>query len=151
MGFRRATLSDMATVLKLADEFFSVYQSKVSYDPGFFIPFVRDNLDDEDFLVLLLDDAEGMLIGAITEPVFADVKVAKEILWYTRPGARGHGMQLFREFERWSARRGAIELYCSIREPHPVMHRLGFVPVDVAYTKRLRSLGHDNGAASSIH
>ncbi len=151
MALRRATLSDMATVHRLVSEFWTRYQASVCYEPEVFIPFVRDNLENEDFLVLLLDETEGLLIGCITESVYASARVAKELLWFTRDTARGRGMPMMRTFERWATERGAVDLYCTIRDRHPAMDRLGFVPVDVGYTKRLTSWNGKSAIPAYAH
>lgn len=151
MALRPATLSDMATVHRLVNEFWCGYQTAVCYEPETFIPFVRDNLDNDDFLVLLLNETDGLLIGCITETVYASARVAKELLWYTRHGARGRGLPMIRAFERWARSRGAVDLYCTIRDRHPAMDRLGFVPVDVGYTKRLTSWNGKSAIPAYAH
>ncbi|MCU0909939.1 MAG: hypothetical protein MUE98_00920 [Rhodobacteraceae bacterium] len=85
IGVKRARPGDMDTVLRLVSDFRARCGAEVAYEPEVFVSFVRENLDDDDFLILLLDGDQGLLIGCITDTVYSSARIAKELLWYTRP------------------------------------------------------------------
>lgn len=135
MSVRSALPEDMDTIGELFEEFRLAHQPDVPYDPDHFLGYVRKGLDDPSCLALLLDDDKGLLLAAITQSIYAPQKLAKEIVWYTRPDARGRGMALFRAFGLWAGMMGADHVHCTLQRPSPAMARMGFTLTEVGYIR----------------
>ena len=69
-----------------------------------------------DFGVIFVAECNGEIVGSIggvIHPRPYDLKgplVAEEFFWFVQPDARGCGIDLYRKFEEWAKRRGAVEL-----------------------------------------
>jgi hypothetical protein len=125
----------MHIIGQLAHEFWQDHNPRVPYEAEYFLDFVRDNIGKPDFLALLLGDDQGMLLAILTKSIFSPRKLAKEIVWFTRPSARGHGMQLFRIMNIWAEMMGVEDIHCSLQKPSPVMERLGFTTTEFGYIR----------------
>lgn len=135
MTIRAATHDDLDTIRELSLEFWATHNPRCPFEPDFFMEYVRKGIDDPGFLALLLDDDQGMLMALATKSLFAPTGLAKEIVWFTRPAARGRGMQLFRGFVVWARMMGLEHIHCTLQEPSPAMERLGFFSTDVGYMR----------------
>jgi hypothetical protein len=135
MPVRKAQISDLEVISELCDQFWLTHQPEVPYDKEYFISFLRAGMNDPTCLALLLDDDQGLFLAVITKSIFAPTKIAKEIVWFTRPDARGRGMELFRAFSAWASMLGADHLHCSLQRPSVAMRRLGFFPVETGYIR----------------
>lgn len=135
MHVRAANLDDIDTIRKLFFEFWQTHNPDVPYDADHFLCFVRDNIGQPDFLALLLGEDQGMLLAISTTSIFSPRKIAKEIVWFTRPRVRGHGMQLFRAMTVWAKMMGLEDIHCTLQEPNPVMERMGFITTEFGYIR----------------
>lgn len=89
------------------------------------------------------DPVVGDLVGMIAILQYAHymsgVSKAIEVAWWVDPEARGIGLQLLREAERWARARGveSLELVAPNPRVELLYDRLGYVPVERMYTRRL--------------
>jgi hypothetical protein len=150
MTIRAATHNDLDTIRELSLEFWRAHNPRGPFDPDFFINHVRAGIDDPTFLALLLDDDQGMLLALATKSLFAPSGLAKEIVWFTRPAARGRGMQLFRGFVVWARMMGLDHIHCTLQEPSPAMERLGFFSTEVGYMRPVGRAGQ-GGMAGAVN
>jgi len=135
MTIRAATIDDLETIRDLSLEFWRAHNPRGPFDPDFFLEHVRAGIDDPRFLALLLDDDQGMLLAVATTSLFSPTGLAKEIVWFTRPAARGRGLQLFRGFCVWARMLGLDHIHCTLQEASPAMERLGFFSTEVGYMR----------------
>ncbi len=137
MTIRAATIDDLATIRELSLEFWQTHNPRTPFDPDYFMGQIREKIGQPSFLALLLDDDQGMLMAVVTQSMFAPSRLAKEIVWFTRPAARGRGMLLFRPFVMWAKMLKLDHIHCSLQEPSAAMERLGFHTTEVGYLRSL--------------
>jgi hypothetical protein len=137
MTIRAATLNDLDTIRELSLEFWQTHNPRTPFDPDYFIGQIRARIGQSSFLALLLDDDQGMLMAIATQSLFSPSSLAKEIVWFTRPAARGRGMLLFRPFLLWAKMLKLDHIHCSLQEPSAAMERLGFHTTEVGYMRSI--------------
>lgn len=137
MTIRAATLDDLDTIRELSLEFWRTHNPRTPFDPDYFMGQIREKIGQSSFLALLLDDDQGMLMAIATQSLFSPSSLAKEIVWFTRPAARGRGMLLFRPFVMWAKMLKLDHIHCSLQEPSPTMERLGFHTTEVGYIRSI--------------
>jgi GNAT superfamily N-acetyltransferase len=96
---------------------------------------------------------EATVMGAIglyrfAHPISGE-PVASEVFWWVEPDARGSGLRLLREAERWAAAQGAALL--QMIAPTPAVERVyahrGYVPVERLYQRRLDRQAVEGGGS----
>jgi RimJ/RimL family protein N-acetyltransferase len=137
MTVRKATQADLPQLALLIDEFRKTYHPDAPFDPAMFLDRVTTNLDNPRFIILMLDNGEGMLIGHVVFSNCSAEPVARELVWFTRPTARGKGMPLLRAFRAWAEGLNLRYLFCTIADVNPAMERLGFRQMEVSYFMEL--------------
>ena len=137
MTIRDAVADDIPVIRDMCDEFWRNYHPNGPYDPDYFMEFLEENVENPGVQIILLDDDLGLMINVMTRSNFSPDAVAHEIVWYTRPEARGRGMMLFKRFKEWAEESGAKQLFCTVREASPAMERMGFYKTEVSYLKKL--------------
>jgi hypothetical protein len=137
MTIRAATLDDLDTIRELSLEFWRTHNPRTPFDPDYFMGQIREKIGQSSFLALLLDDDQGMLMAIATQSLFSPSRLAKEIVWFTRPAARGRGMLLFRPFVMWAKMLKLDHIHCSLQEPSAAMERLGFHTTEVGYIRSI--------------
>ena len=137
---RRATDADIPTLVEMGQRFISEtpYHDQLAFDPEQAEHFGRWLLTYEKGLIVVLDidGATRGMLGAITivHP-FSSAVVASELFWWVEPEARGAGIRLLREFQRWGRSMGASALNMvapNERVAH-VYERLGFELIESMY------------------
>lgn len=140
---RPATQNDLETIRELSIEFWQTHNPQVPFDPDYFMNIVKVGIDDPMFLALLLNDNQGMILGIASRSLFAPTTLAKEIVWFTRPAARGRGMHLMRAFLLWAKVMGMEHVHCTLQQASPAMERMGFFPTEVGYMRAVVNPGPD--------
>lgn len=97
--------------------------------------------------VIFLMESDGQISGAIGGMVHQDLYghdfVAEEFFWFVRPDARGSGIRLYGEFEKWARQNGAsriqmVHLLDLMPEKVEAFYRrAGFTPIETRYSKKL--------------
>lgn len=137
MTVKVATDKDLPIVADLLDEFWKTHHPGFPYDPEFFLGFLSRNLENDRLQVLLLNDGNGLMINCLTMSEFCSLPAAREMVWYTRPEARGRGLSLYRRFCKWAKAHGAGLMVCTLGDKTPGMERLGFRMSEVGYYRAL--------------
>lgn len=91
--------------------------------------------------------ADDDIIGALGGVLFPDPNtgepVATEFFWYVRPEARGAGLKLLPEFERWASEAGAVRVHMvhllrlTPEKLGRLYQRRGYMPTETLYVKTL--------------
>ncbi|MFK4064118.1 GNAT family N-acetyltransferase [Brucella anthropi] len=140
MKIRVAERSDLPMVTQLVEEFSAEHHwaGRLPFDNVFFMQGLSDVLGAAGILVLLLDDNKGLLVGALGTTAFSAQKIAHELIWYTRPEARGYGLLLYEEFMRWARGQEVEYVFMTLPKASRAMKRLGFVEAEVGYVRQLQ-------------
>lgn len=90
---------------------------------------------------------DEMIVGALGGVLFPDPNtgepVATEFFWYVRPEARGAGLKLLPEFERWAVEAGAARVHMvhllklAPEKLGRLYQRRGYTPTETLYVKTL--------------
>lgn len=139
MSVRSATVTDLPVLKSLCDAFRTTRRlaADIPFDPDLFMTSLAAAIDDNDTLLLMLDDDQGFFLGALGVTPYSTVQIAHELLWYTRPEARGRGFSLVRAFVSWAQAKRAEFIFITLPEPRKAMERFGFTMADVQYLRRL--------------
>lgn len=122
---RRATEYDLAALHGLGAEFHAVSPWLGRFDVDDFATLWK-GFFSVDFGVIFIAERDGEIVGSIggvIHPRPYDLKgplIAEEFFWFVKADARGCGISLYRKFEEWAKRRGAVELQmCHLIESMP--------------------------------
>lgn len=83
----------------------------------------------------------GMIgLMAYPHPMSGERTVA-EVMWWVQPESRGCGLRLLRAGEDWAREQGAtvLQMIAPSPETERLYERLGYVPVERTYQRRLMS------------
>lgn len=154
MSLRRATITDLPTLKSLCEAFRAErkFAAELPFDVDMFMRSLSAAMDNDDMLLLLLDDDQGLFLGALGVTPYSTIQVAHELLWYTRPNARGKGLSLLRAYMHWAEAKRVEYVFMTLAEPSRAMERFGFIRADTGYFMRLppASLGDRMGPSSDI-
>ena len=145
-AIRAATEADIATMVAMGQRFRneSVYAARLAENPDQMAAHGRMLLASDDGL-LLVAARDGEVVGMIGALIFvhhlSGALTAAESFFWVNPDARGCGVRLLRAFERWARTRGAttVQMIAPTPEVEQLYARLGYAPLEVAYTKELTS------------
>jgi GNAT superfamily N-acetyltransferase len=143
---RTADIADLPRVAALAQEFSRQSAFTRNFDPDRFIGVWVGLLEAATGEIFLLTDGDaitGALGGVIYPDLYSGSPIATEFFWYVQPGARGQGMKLYQEFERWARRWDCVQIrMVHLMDSMPeklsrVYARMGFSPSELHYVKEL--------------
>ncbi|MCP1846113.1 N-acetylglutamate synthase-like GNAT family acetyltransferase [Bradyrhizobium sp. USDA 4524] len=139
MSVRPATPSDLPVLKTLCAAFRAEHRAGAAlpYEPDMFMESLAAAMKSDDVLLLILDDDQGFFLAALGVTPYSTVQVAHELIWYTRPEARGRGFSLFRAYMRWARAKQVEYVFLTLPEPSETMERLGFSRADIGYYMRL--------------
>lgn len=108
---RKATAEDKLTFAFLADAFLKESGYGLTMNPDKLLANFDFSLTSSDIEIFLLDvdgTVVGMLVGAISQPLFSDDSMATELAWYISPDKRGgrEAFQLIKTYEEWAKEQG---------------------------------------------
>ena len=52
----------------------------------------------------------GTIGGIVHREIYGEEMIAEEFFWFVREGARGSGVRLYRKFEEWARKQGAVRI-----------------------------------------
>ncbi len=142
---REATMADVPTLVLLGHEFLTTtgYHTILSDNPAQ-MEAMATQLVMEDTGVVYVSDHAGTLTGMLGMVIFrhhlSAEPTAGEVFWYVAPDARGDGLRLVREAERWARAHGATKMQMVAPNGTDVgklYARLGFDAIEIAYQKDL--------------
>lgn len=134
---RQAVASDVPVLRELFHRFWEENFPTVAYNPKHFLSYVEKNLGNDDLFIAILNEKDGVIMGCVTPTVYSPEPMAREMVWYTLPEARGHGMLLYRAFESWAKASHVSQVMFTLPWVEPKMERLGYKMAEVSYFKRL--------------
>ena len=150
MTIRQATIEDLPLLEPCAKEFYASSENLHDFEIGRFVGLWRTLISNGSGAVFILKDGDevtGAIAGLLHQDPYSAGTVAQEMYWFVRAAARGGGVRLYRELERWAVSKGATELrmgYLVDLMPEKVAHfyeRVGFRKIEVGYSKRLECAG----------
>ena len=150
MGWRqnmiqKATIADLPEVAVLLEEFRGLSRF-LDGDQRVFIQ-SWTGLLNSDVGVIFMQREAGKIVGLLGGVAYPDVNtgrlVATEFFWFVRESARGGGLRLYKDFERWAQARGCQTIQMvHLLDVQPermerLYHRMGFSAVETHYMKAL--------------
>lgn len=142
-----ATVEDLPSISAYAEEFYAQSKHLKAFDAATFEQSWKQFLllGIGVILISIEDDHPTGWIGGISYPdVNSGKQTAIEMFWFVRPGSRGSGVRLYREFEQWARLKGCDELrmvHLSDSMPDKLKRfyeAQGFDEVETHYAKELR-------------
>jgi len=121
---RVATFDDLPALVELSRLYHREAHAWLPFDPDY----VREQfrlrtIDTVDGMCWLIEDGgemQGYLAAVVTNFFAAPVKVAVELAWFVKPGARGRGDLLIDDFEAWAKWKVCVGCSLSMNEfPDP--------------------------------
>lgn len=105
---RPAGLADLPSLRRMAAAFLDHADTGLPHDAAWIDAGLRGALEAPDRVVLVLDDARGMLAGGWALSPLAPVRIAHEIVFWIDPPARSltAATALIAAFEAWCAAQG---------------------------------------------
>lgn len=139
MSIRVATADDLEILKDLFNDFCAERNDKltVPYDPDVFMESLVESIESDKMAVLLLDDGEGFFMGTLETAPFSTAMIANELLWYTRPVARGKGLSLLRAYISWAKEKKVECIFMNLPEPRIAVEWFGFNQAETGYFMRL--------------
>lgn len=143
---RQATIEDLAELEPCARAFYATSTHLKLFDMGRFVALWSGLLTSGTGAIFCLFDGDklnGALGGVIYPEAYSELMIAQEFFWFVKEEARGGGVRLYHEFERWAKAKGADVLrmaYLVDSMPGKVekfYRRAGLQPVEVCYSKEL--------------
>ena len=144
MTIRPATLADVPALVAMGERFRadSPYRDLCAENADAMAATCTRLITGPDSIMLVAEHAAG-LVGMIGLILFAHhfsgARTAGELVWWVDPGARGTGLRLLRQGERWAAEAGATQM--QMIAPDARVGRLyehqGYAPVELTYQKAL--------------
>lgn len=131
---RPATQGDIPALLEMGRVFHAESGMAFRFDERAVEDFLG-RMIESDGAVVLMTDRGG--IGGVLTPAYCDPAwvYAVELFWW----ARGDGLALLREFERWAQQAGAAEVRMTSLAALPradrILRRVGYAPAEVSYSK----------------
>jgi GNAT superfamily N-acetyltransferase len=148
MTIQQITVEQLPALSGLAESFYSssAVLSAAPFQLEKFVEMWRELIALERGVIFLLMDREqpvGAFGGILHLEQYSDKPIASEFFWFVQEEARGRGILLMREFEKWARERGARE-FRMIHLADSMPERLkdfylrdGFHVVETAYAKEL--------------
>lgn len=147
MQIRLATVEDLHGMGTAAKAFYAASSFLRDFELSRFVQ-TWTNLIETGIGVIFLAEDDTHIVGAIGGTAYPDPNsfrlVAAEWFWFVESGYRGiAGIKLYREFELWAKKRGAVEIqmiHLSDSMPGKLERfykNLGFVPAETRYVKAL--------------
>ena len=139
---KTATPADLRELFHLCDEF-SCASASVSYKKEIFLENWTKILESGLGIILLLPDNKGFLGGLKYPDINTGVLSAVETFWFVTDSARGQGLRLLRNFEKWAKDndcRQIIMVHLADLMPDAVRKiylRMGYNKLETHYIKRL--------------
>lgn len=145
MTIRRLTERDVPAVVEMGLRFLASpeYRTYFTGDASRLEILIRMGVGSEGMASWVAEHEDGTLVGMLGVVVFnhpmSGERVASEIAWWVNPEARGIGMRLLREAERWAKAQGATRLLMVAPNDRVggFYQRLGFSPVETSYQRSL--------------
>lgn len=151
MSIRAATLDDRPCVRRMVGMFLdeTPYPSVFGDSTAGMDATIDWLITSDDGDILVDERAMGIpgcaLTGLLAVTVFRHLitgePTASELMWWVHPKLRATriGLRLFRGAEKWATERGAVTLQMGSWNPklESFYARLGYVPTEVTYTKRV--------------
>jgi len=137
MAIREAELTDLNTVISLGKEFTEKRLGFLTFDTESIERYIKYAIEDDEHVVYLLDDDQGVLIGVINGNMFSREVAADEMMWYARESSGGKGIHLLRRFIRWAKEKKCNYVTCAIEQQTPAMERLGFTNFQTTYGRQI--------------
>ena len=133
----------------LAKEFYASSKLLRTFDIEKFVTLWRTLIQSDQGVIFAAFDGHD-IVGAIGGTKYPEAYcqdfIAQEFFWFVSRDARGTaGIRLYRAFEHWSREQGCAEIrmgHLTDLMPEKVAafyRRIGFVPVETNYAKRLAS------------
>jgi GNAT superfamily N-acetyltransferase len=141
---RPATAADVDAIVAMGQRFLaqSVYRGHLADNPGQVRTLATSLIASPEGDVLVADDGDGLvgMLAIVAYPHHLSGEwVAGEVAFWVDPAARGIGLRLLRDAERWARAHGAarLELIAPTPEVERLYARLGYRPVERTYHRAL--------------
>ena len=121
---RTATFDDLDALVKLSRLYHEEAHAWLPFDEVYVREqFRAKTIDTVDGITRVIDLGQGpvgYLAACVSMFFAAPVRVAVELAWFVKPGARGHGFDLIADFEEWARLKGCAGCSLSMNEfPDP--------------------------------
>lgn len=140
---RMATSEDAERLLEMGERFAAEtkYGSLVGVSKDRIRQVVLWVLENPDGAIFVSgnDPVTGMIALLCYDHQFSGERTAFEIVWWVDPEARGDGVRLLREAEKWAKDSGAkaIQMVAPNERVGSFYERLGYTPVETSYQRSL--------------
>lgn len=143
MTIRTADVTDTAALIAMGRHMRTAtgYSQHLIDNPAQMAAMVKQLVESPDGVVFVAESLPWHLVGMIgmwAYPHHLDgQRVAGEIFWWTEPEARGAGLRLLREAERWAKKQGAVSVQMVAPDERVgrLYERLGYSRIETSYGK----------------
>lgn len=143
---RAATVADLPRFEQCAREFYAASKHLRNFDIGRFCEAWGQWMTSGIGVIFMAESADepvGAIGGIVYPEIYSGELIGTEFFWFVRPGHRGAGMRLYREFEAWARAKGCtqirmVHLADSMSEKlHRLYVALGFEQTETHYAKEI--------------
>lgn len=142
--FREAVAADLPRIVELGSHFLDQtgYRALLAANPEQMARTAASFVNDPEKVILLAERDEriiGMLLALVYDHPLSSERIGSELVWWVEPDARGCGLHLLRQAERWAKAHGAGVM--QMVAPTPAVGRLyqsrDYVPVEQLWQRAL--------------
>ena len=138
---RRATEEDLDALVSLGLAFHagSPYRDRFSPTPERMRATAAWVLANGALFLAVREAPVGMMGAVVMPDLFAGELYGSELFWWVNPDARGLGLRLLREAERWARSQGAVKfvLVAPDRRAEQLYERLHYAKTETVWERRL--------------